>query len=78
MGTMSTYAEIKARRLRIDLWVYVPTDEEMPSARTVADGIVEGLGDAWFDLDDGDPHTVSTSWQAEYVGEEQIVPSVDP
>ena len=53
---------IKARHLRVDLWVYVPGGDELPAAREVADGVVEGLGDAWFDLDDGDAHAISYSW----------------
>ena len=74
---MSELLQIKARRLRIDLWVYVPVDEDMPPARIVADGITEGLGDAWFDLDDGDPHSVSAIWHAEYAGDEEIVAVLD-
>jgi len=70
---MTELHQIKARRLRIDLWVYVPAVEELPSARTLADGIVEGLGDAWFDLEDGDLHAVSYVWSAEHVGDEEAV-----
>ena len=68
---------IKARRLRIALWVYVPADEDLRSAQIVADGIVEGLGDAWFNLHDGDPHSVSALWQAKYVGEEEPITELD-
>jgi hypothetical protein len=74
---MTEPIRIKARRLRLDLWVYVRIDEDLPSARVVADGIVEGLGDAWFDLHDGDPHTVSASWHAEYIGAEEVVTFAD-
>ena len=64
---------VMARQLRIDLWVFVPETDEMPSAREVADGMVEGLGDAWFELDDGDAHAISYTWHADYVGPTQIV-----
>lgn len=43
----------------------------------MADGIVEGLGDAWFDLHDGDPHFVSAIWYAEYVGDEEVLTEPD-
>lgn len=65
--------QMKARRLRLDLWVYVAADEELPPERIVADGIVEGLGDAWFTVDDGDAHAVSTKWRARYVGDPEII-----
>lgn len=70
---MTEPVQLKARRLGLDLWVYVPADKDLPPERTVADGIVEGLGDAWFTVDDGDDHAVSANWQVEYVGEPEIV-----
>lgn len=64
---------VMARQLRIDLWVFVRETDEMPSARDVADGMVEGLGDAWFNLEDGEPHAISYTRHADYVGPTQIV-----
>lgn len=74
---MSEPLQIRARRLRLDLWVYVRADEDLPSPRLVADGIVEGLGDAWFDLHEGDSHAASAVWQAEYIGDEDILTEPD-
>ena len=68
MGRMSHQANIRARRLRIELLVYALEDEEIPIARDVAEGMGEGLGDAWYGLADGDPYAVSYVWQAEYIG----------
>lgn len=68
MGRMSRQENIRARRLRIELWVYALEDEEMPAARDVAEGMGEGLGDAWYQLDDGDEYAISYVWQAEYSG----------
>lgn len=50
-----------------------PADDDLPPERIVADGIVEGLGDAWFTVDDGDDHAVGAHWRAEYIGEPEIV-----
>ena len=72
MEPMSRQANIRVRRLRIELWVYAADDEEMPVARDVAEGMGEGLGDAWYELEDGDEYAVSYVWDAEYTG-----PAVD-
>lgn len=65
---MTDQATVRARRLRIELWVYAPNDGEMPAARIVAEGMGEGLGDAWYELDGGDAYAVTYVWEAEYVG----------
>ncbi len=72
MVAMSNSPRIKSRRLQIEMWVYVTPDHDLPPPRIVADGIVEGLGDAWFGLDDGDEHAVSTHWQADYIGDQHV------
>ena len=65
---MSDQLNVRSRRLRIEMWVYAREDEELPAARDVAEGMGEGLGDAWFELGDGDEYAISYMWQAEYAG----------
>lgn len=67
MGHMSQQANLRARRLRVELWVYALEDEEMPVARDVAEGMGEGLGDAWYELKNGE-YAISYVWHVEYTG----------
>lgn len=67
MGRMSHQLNIRARRMRIELWVYALEDEEMSVARDVAEGMGEGLGDAWYELENGE-YAISYVWEAEYTG----------
>lgn len=65
---MTRPATVRARRLRIELWVCAPEDEALSAARTVAEGMGEGLGDAWYELTDGDPYAITFVWTPEYLG----------